>query len=213
MGFDIDSGATGSVGPFLVWTPRGTQEGDIPGRQFYIRDKDAGKVLATEMLQRGVVFDFATLKTGWQESGGIKGVAPNWKWGDSPARLPANPGEGWKKGFSIRVALPNKQAVTWEQAGTAVFDALVTLAKGVDLPGPDQCPVVRMTGVNVMEFSVGKTVAPVLEVVKYVPRPDSLKEQVQVDAGDSWTAPPAAAAKPAAQPAPAMAGNDDFDEF
>jgi hypothetical protein len=66
-----------------------------------------------------MVLDIAKMKTGWQKSEGIAGVAPEWKWNHSVSQMMQSPGEEWKKGFSIPVAiggglklpLGNKQAL------------------------------------------------------------------------------------------------------
>lgn len=209
MAFEMDAGSTGNSGPFLVWTPRGTQDGDIGPKTFYVRryENQTATKEAINALDKGAVFDFATLKTGWQESDGAAGQAPKWVWGTSPKQLPPSPGDGWKKGFSIKVAISANDVVFWEQSGIAVWQAMVDLAKSVDLPAPDQCPVVKLTGTELMTFGNGKTVKPVLSVVKYVPRPAALKEAVSMDTGgDDWGSARATAAK---KPEPAMTDLDD----
>jgi hypothetical protein len=36
--FELDTGSSGVGGPFLQWSARGTQDGSVPARSFYIRD-------------------------------------------------------------------------------------------------------------------------------------------------------------------------------
>lgn len=204
MAFMIDAGPQGGEGPWLVWTPRGTQDGEIGGKTFYVRHGDGSKV-ETAAPAKGMVLDLSSLKTGWQESSGMKGVAPKWQWGASPSALPPKPGDDWKKGFSIKVALGKGEADTavWEQAGTAVFSALVEMAPHLDAPAPGKCPVVKLTGTKVLEFSTGKTIQPILEVAGWVDKPDNLKaEATRIDS--------APAEQPKAAPPPAASSDDDW---
>lgn len=39
---DFDAGGSGSQGPWLAWSARGTQDGAVPQKSFYIRE-DNGK--------------------------------------------------------------------------------------------------------------------------------------------------------------------------
>lgn len=200
--FDFDEGRNGgSEGPWVAWSARGTLDGAVPARSFYLRD-ESGKT-RIEAFDKGVVFDLATLRIGYQKSDGVQGVAPEWTWGPSPLKLPADPGEGWKTGFTIRVALGANKAATWEQSGAGAWGALVALKP--QLADYDEAsgllPLVRMTGVKVQQFKRGSTVEPVLEVVKWVPRPACLLADAE----------PEPAPQPAPKPQPAPAA--DFGDF
>ena len=173
--FILDTGSEGgAAGPFLAWSARGTQDGSVPPRSFYVRD---GGNKTPMDATKGIVIDIEDMKTGWQHSEGIAGVAPEWKWNPSPAQMMPSPGEGWKKGFSIKCAIGGGKTATWEQSGAAVWQALTELApKLAQQPAKGQLPVVRMTDAQLLQFKKGSTVVPVLEVVKWVDRPDALKE-------------------------------------
>jgi hypothetical protein len=123
--FELDTGSSGVGGPFLQWSARGTQDGSVAARSFYIRDGSDKKPYDGS---KGMVLDIAKMKTGWQRSEGIAGVAPEWKWNPSVSQMMPSPGEDWKKGFSIPVATGGGATATWEQAGTAAWQALVDLA-------------------------------------------------------------------------------------
>jgi len=113
------------------------------------------------------------------------------------------PGEGWSKGFSIRCAIGGGEAATWEQASTAVWDAFTGIVPALQQgPGDGSLPLVRIVDTKPMQFKRGSTVAPVLEVVKWVPRPDCLKEGATPIATEPAPA-PAQAEKPAPAPEPA----------
>ena len=197
--FNFDAGAGGSEGPWLQWSARGTQDGAVPPRSFYVRD-EGGKTPFD--MSNGIVLDIWNMKTGWQRSEGIAGKAPEWKWNPTPAQMLPSPGDDYKKGIQIRVALGGGKAATWEQAGAAVWNAFAELVPAIQAGATDQAllPLVRMTGAKVEQYARGGTVIPTLEVVKWVPRPDCLK----ADAPTIATAPAAAPQAPA-QPAPAPA--------
>jgi hypothetical protein len=173
--FILDTGSEGgAAGPFLAWSARGTQDGSVPPRSFYVRDGGAKTPMDAT---KGIVIDIEDMKTGWQHSEGIAGVAPEWKWNPSPAQMMPSPGEGWKKGFSIKCAIGGGKTATWEQSGAAVWQALTELApKLAQQPSKGQLPVVRMIDAQLLQFKKGSTVVPVLEIVKWVDRPDALKE-------------------------------------
>lgn len=205
--FALDTGSNGLNGPFLQWSARGTQDGSIGPKSFYVRD--GGEKIAYDAT-KGMVLDIEKMKTGWQKSEGIAGVAPEWKWNPSPAQMMAAPGEDWKKGFSIPVATGGGAVATWEQAGTAAWQALTDLAPQLQQqPAPGQLPLVRLASTKSMQFKRGSTISPVLEIIKWVPRPDCLKDGAA--AGIALAPAPQAAPAPAPQPAPAPAASDHLE--
>lgn len=210
--FALDTGNNGGGnGPFLQWSARGTQDGIINPKSFYIRASD-GKT--TYDATKGMVLDIEKMRTGWQKSEGIAGVAPEWKWNPSPSQMMASPGEDWKKGFSIPVATGGGEVATWEQAGTAAWQALTDLAPHLgQQPTAGQLPLVRLADTKAMQFKRGSTVSPVLEVIKWVPRPDCLKEGAAAGIATAPAAAPAAAPKAAPAAAPAAAAVYDDMEF
>jgi hypothetical protein len=204
--FELDTGSSGVGGPFLQWSARGTQDGSVGPKSFYIRDGGDKKAYDAT---KGFVLDITKMKTGWQKSEGIAGVAPEWKWNSSVSQMMPSPGEEWKKGFSIPVATGGGATATWEQAGTAAWQALVDLAPQLQQqPSPDQLPMVRLTDTKAMQFKRGSTISPVLTIVKWVPRPDALKEGA---AAGIAIEPPKPQAAPVPPPAPAMADADDLE--
>jgi hypothetical protein len=71
--------------------------------------------------------------------------------------------------------------------------------------------MVQMTDTKAMQFKRGSTVSPVLSIVKWVPRPDCLKDGAAAGiATEPAPAPkPAPAPQPAPQPAqPALSADD-----
>jgi len=178
MTFNIDTGAQGSEGPWLQWSARGTQDGSVPPKTFYIRD-ESGKTAFEGFAGNGVVLDIEKMKTGWQRSDGVIGQAPDWKWNPSVSQMQPQPGDDYKKGFSIPCAIGGGKTASWEQAGAAAWNAFVGLVPALQQqPQPNMLPLVRITGTKLQQFKRGSTVEPILEVVKWVPRPDCLKEGV-----------------------------------
>lgn len=184
--FDFDEGqGGGSNGPFITWSAKGTEDGSVDPRNFYIRS-ESGKEAVTDRFKKGVVFDITKLKTGWQESSGTPGVAPSWEWNDTPAKMAPRPGENWKKGFHIPVAMTKDEAAVWEQAGAGAFQAFVDVARQIKSEAAENkglLPMVKMTGVETIKFAKGSTNYPKLEVAKWVPAPDCLSDMASVDTG------------------------------
>ena len=205
--FTLDTGSDGASGPFMAWSARGSQDGEINSKTFYVRDGGSKRPIDAT---KGFVMDITTLKTGWQRSEGIAGVAPEWKWNPSPAQMMPSPGDDWKKGISVKVAIGGGNVATWEQAGAATWQAIVKLAPSLQAqPAPNMLPLVRMVGTDAMQFKRGSTIAPVLEVVKWVERPDCLNQNAVAGFAIEPSAPaPAPKAAPAPQLAPAPADDD-----
>lgn len=200
----LDIGSQGGEGPWVVWSARGTQDGAIPAKSFYLREQDGKRPL--DVFNRGVVLDIENMKTGWQKSEGIAGVAPEWKWNATVEQMMPQPGDDYKKGFSIPVALSKTETATWEQAGAAVWDALVDLAPHLEQAPAGKLPVVKLTGSELRQFKRGSTVKPVLTIEKWVDRPDVLKSGVAAGIATEPAPAPARAPQPVQQaPAPADA--------
>jgi hypothetical protein len=176
MSFDFDTGSSGSEGPWISWSARGTLDGAVPPKSFFLRDEN-GKSTFEGFAGAGVVLDIETMKTGWQRSEGVVGQAPDWRWNPTISQMMAQPAEDYKKGFQIKCAIGGGKTATWEQAGAAAWNAFVGIAPHLrQQPAPGMLPLVRITGTKMQQFKRGSTVEPILEIVKWVPRPDCLKE-------------------------------------
>ena len=204
--FAFDTGSDGASGPFMAWSARGTQDGEIGPKSFYVRD--GGSKVALDGA-KGFVLDIETMKSGWMRSEGIAGVAPEWRWNPSTSQMMPSPGDDWKKGISVKAAIGGGKVATWEQAGAATWQCIVKLAPGLQAqPSKGMLPMVKLVGTEAMQFKRGSTIAPVLEIVKWVERPDCLKD----GAAGGFAIEPSAPA-PAPKPAPAPAPVDDDLEF
>ena len=197
--FNLDLGNDSSSGPFLAWSALGTRDGLVPARNFYIRSTDGKKPYDAS---NGIVFDMDALKTGWQHSEGAVGVPPTWKWNPTVSQMMPKPGDDYKKGFSVPVAIGGGESAVFEQAGASVWQALEQIAPILQQrPDAKSLPMLRHVDSKFVQFNKGSTVVPVFELVKWVDRPDCLKE----GAAAGIATEPAPAPQPAPQPAPAPA--------
>jgi len=209
--FNLDLGSDSVAGPFLAWSAIGTRDGAVPQRSFYIRSTD-GKTPFD--ASKGLVFDIDAIKTGWQHSEGAVGMAPQWKWNPSVSQMMPKPGDDYKKGFSIPVALGGGKTAIWEQAGSSVWLALEAIAPILSQrPDATSLPIFRHADSRFVQFNKGSTVVPVLELVKWTARPDALKEGVAAGIAMEPTPAPQPAPKPVAQPAPIQPAVIDDMEF
>src|SRR6516162_6839255 len=111
----------GSPGPWIDWHPQPSKDGQLAAGSFAYRDDDGRRPID---LSRGFVLAWETLRTGWSYTSGAKGIAPQWKWNASTARVDPSPGPDWKKGFQVTTALAPDRSAIWEQAGYAAWLAL-----------------------------------------------------------------------------------------
>lgn len=211
MQFQIDCGETGgSQGPFLSWTSNGSAEKGFAPRKWVLRDKDEhGSKVETMVpaFEAGCVLDLDSLKLGWEKDG-AKGQAPERRWNPSISQSTPRPDESkkatgafaWSKALSVRCAIGGGKAATWEQGSFASYEAFSRLAKQImaQFPGDNTLPLVKQTGVEKRDLPNGSANIPILEIVKWVPRPDCLKADAPKIALEPASAPqPARAATPA----------------
>jgi hypothetical protein len=232
--FEIDTGgSTSAQGPFLSWSSNGSAEKGFPPRSWVLRDKDdRGERTETVVpaFETGCVLDLDTLQIGWERDGG-KGMAPERRWNPSVAQATPRPDESrkpsggysWSRALSVRVAIGGGRAATWEQGSFGAYEAFSRLAKAISAqhPGDNTLPLVKQTSIEKRDLPNGAANIPVLEIVKWVPRPACLKADApKIDTGaDEFDAPapraasaPArAAAKPAPAPVPVPATADDLE--
>lgn len=192
MPFDIDVPVGGgSAGPFVQWNASETKDGSMPGRTWALRDADGRK--AFEAFARGVVMDVKAIKTGWCWSNGAKGTAPEWQWNASIKKFAPEPlargADRWKRGFAIPLAYgpnPDDFAI-WEQAQGGAWQGFVQLVGLLKEAGEqgNKLPVVVQDGSEKIETKKGITHAPKFKIMKWVPRPAALAEEVVDTGGDA----------------------------
>lgn len=200
----------GSQGPWMTWTANGSAMKQFPPKSWVMRGKDANDEKFETVIEgfaNPCVFDLDSLKLGWEKDG-AQGQAPDRRYSSHYSVAMPRPDESkkptgafsWSNCLQVRVAISQTDAVTWEQGSFGAYQAFTKLARLIEAqhPGDNTLPVVQMTGVEDRALSNGSTAIPILEIIKWVPRPDALKADAPAIA--------TAQAQPAA-PAPAPAAN------
>ena len=160
-------------------------------------------------VSQGIVLDTTELRTGWQDSETNK-----WQFNATVSQMAPKPGETWKKGFAMPVAVGAGKVAMWMASGATAWDALGYLG-----PQLAQCPEVGHVPLVVFEgpaegrYETRTWVYPLLKVQSWMPRPESLSARNAIDMGTQPAAPipgmmpvapPAAIAQPpVTPPAPA----------
>lgn len=185
--FQIDTGNSGggSTGPWISWSSNGSAMKEIKAMSWVLRGKDGSDKFEKNIpgFESGAVMDLDTLKLGWEREGIDR---PERRWNPSLAQAMPRPSEEkkatggyvWSNALSVRVAIGNGEAATWEQGQWAAYEGFARLAKQINAQIGDnmgKLPLIKQTGVEKIKLSGGNANIPVLEIVKWVDRPDSLK--------------------------------------
>jgi len=192
MTFTIDTGSdSGSMGPWMSWTSNGSAMKGFQPMTWTLRGKDTNDEKfekTVEAFKTGCVMDLDTLQLGWMKDGG-QGQAPEKVWNPSISHASPRPDEGktpngkfaWSAALSIRCAIGDGQAATWEQAAFGAYDAFSKLSKQISAEWATKSengrllPLVKQTGVEQQVLKSGQSNKPVLTVIQWVERPDCLK--------------------------------------
>jgi hypothetical protein len=148
-------------------------------------------------LDKGDMFvaDLPNIEVGWIA---FASTGPDFQMVPNGTAVPPRPSENHKTGFRMRVLLPKEDAPR-TFASTAknvigVIDELHTKATA-DAPA-GQVPVLRIAGTRVVEtkgkMGTTRNYAPLLEIVKYAPRPAALGEAPAKPAAAAPASPQAA---------------------
>lgn len=160
-----------AVDGYMSWSARGTQDGDIPAKNFFIKTTDGTKQIVNAIKKggKGVVMDIHNMKTGWQRFGD---GGSEWVYNDDLKNWKAKPGDDFKQGLSIPCAIGDKHVI-YRQSGVAVIEGFKTLSPQLtcDESAAGKLPVVTMTGTAEMKFKIGSTNVPQLTVIDWVDRP------------------------------------------
>lgn len=220
MSFDFNdlntnAGGSGLQGPFINWQAKAGQHAQ--GQNWTLRSKDADNSsrvdIITDRFTAGVVFDFHTIKLGWEKWAPM-GQQNDVVWAPTlnlaafprPDDSKRNNEMGrsvftWQKIFSVRVAIRPDLAGTWVQSAFGAvlgFEGFIDALKQQGPQHPGKLPLVRMTGVR---DDFGGAKVPVLEIADWKDSPACLKQDT--GAGAINTGPASALAQPVQQ-APAQ---------
>lgn len=216
--FEIDTGADGggSKGPWISFKPKGSSKHGLPWKAWALREKtETGSTITRFMGMEnpGVVLDIyvkgaelcGSLKLGWSKSDGETGKAPERRWWASVLRSEQRPDESktaqggyvWRNSLHVRCAIGGGKTATWEDEGWGGYKGFSALIKQINAgfaANEGLCPMVRCTGYADEGSGNSATSVPLFEIVKWVPRPDCLKEDAPTIAAD----PAPAAVQPSA---------------
>lgn len=223
--FEIDTGADGggSKGPWISFKPKGSAKHGLPYKAWALREKtETGSTITrfSAIENPGIVLDLyvkgaelcGSLKLGWSKSDGETGKAPERRWNASPLKSEQRPDESktaqggyvWRNALSIRAAIGGGNTATWEDEGWGCYKGFSALIKQINAgfaANEGLCPMIRCVGYADEGSGNSATSVPLFEIVKWVPRPDCLKE----DAPQISAAPPAQPAPAPVAPPPAAA--------
>ena len=201
---DLNTNTGGGIkGPFINWKSKTTDAG--PGQTWMLasKDEDGNKTLTdiTASFQSGVVFDYNTIKLGWEKWAPMGEVGETvWAPGLNLAAFP-RPEETkrrnemgrdvflWQKTFSVRVAITPEKTGTWNQASFGSMLAFEKFIEQLKVAGPQhrgKLPLVQFTGVT-EEFGGAKV--PTLTITDWKDAPACLKEEIPVAATINTGAP------------------------
>ena len=167
---------------WMSWSARGTQDGSVEAKNFFIKTSDGEKVVCKAIKEKGVVFDLVNMSTGWQQ---FSDNGSDWVWNEDLKSWQTKPGDDYKKGLSIPIAIDDKKMVIWRQSGVACMAGLESLISKVNGKATDKLPVVKLIDTKVIKFKSGtSTVVPVLDVVDWVERPFVLEAEQDKNAPD-----------------------------
>lgn len=223
MSFAIDTGNEGgTLGPWMNWTSNGSAMKGFPPKSWVLRGKNENDEKFEHVIDgfaNGCVMDLDTLQLGWMKDGAT-GQAPEKRWNPSVSQATPRPDESkkqsgayaWSQALSIRCAIGNGQAATWEQASFGAYDAFSKLAKQISAEWPEKSqngkllPLVKQVGVESQTLKSGTSNKPVLQVVDWVERPDCLKADAPAIATQEPAPQQAAPAPTTPEPAGALPG-------
>ncbi|MBT3786783.1 MAG: hypothetical protein HOC33_05060 [Alphaproteobacteria bacterium] len=147
------------------------------------------------------VIDFPNIRTGWHCF--RENQAPERLIDPSLDRAAPSPGEGFKRGFVVRVYSQKHffGLVELSSASIHMGNAIREMFQAYETDRdkhPGELPVIVCTGSEAMKDKYGTNYKPILELVKWVPRPAEMPDQSPVDPADVWQ-PEAPAAQPQQQ--------------
>ena len=187
MAYAFDPGF-GQAGPWLNWHARQSNDGEIPAGRWSLRDAEGREM--TDQPAKAMVLDFTQLKTGWEHTTGVSGVAPERVWNKDRAHYepaPVGDADDWKRCISVPVALGKDIRAIWEQSGVGAMSGLTDLIRNIAIDLETRAPmlpVVRCDGQRPISTRGGPTSAPVFTVIDWVSRPAVLDDPEPSYGGD-----------------------------
>lgn len=205
MAFMSNTATGGDFIPFLSYNAKA-------GRWYTKNDEPNAELW--EVTNMTAIFDIENIRTGWFLF--AAGVAPVKQFDPSLQEAAPKPGEGFKRGFELRVYSDKNLGGVREFASTAgaVIDAMNAVhdqwIAGKDA-NPGKLPVIQCTGVTPVTGKHGTNYSPTLQIVAWADRPAELGAPAPAQAAASATqSAPAQHMPPPQAAAPAAAGAPEF---
>jgi len=199
MGLNI--GGSGIIKPYVKYNAKADK--------WFVRAPEGGD---QEIARPTFLVDLKNIRTGWLRF--REGQAPERVIDPSLNDVAPSPGEDFKRGFVVTAYSPKffGGAVEFSSASIHLSNAIRELYAAYEeqsgkTENRGKVPVVCCTGSEPMKDKYGTNYRPKLEIVKWVDRPDDLRDESPVDETDIWkgTRQPQQAAQhvppPAAKPA------------
>lgn len=152
-----------------------------------------------EIEFKGMGIDPDSLKTGWGKI--MEGQAPEWVWDERPGVKAPNPGEGFKRGFSVMIYLSDYGWREWTSTGSGPKMGLEAVWPHVHngaASNQGKMAMVAFNGAKAVSIGKGTTRVPEFELKGWKEKPEAQPTPVQE-------------VTPEPQPEPQPAPSDDDD--
>lgn len=167
---DSSSSGDSIVDGYMSWSAKGTEDGSVPAKNFFVKTGTGDKNVVTAIKDKGdgVIMDIYNMKTGWQRF--FPDGSVEWVYNEDLKDWKARPSDEHKQGISVTCAI-NDKVVVWRQAGYAIIEGFKSMSASLKDAKDGKLPVVKLKEVKTEKFKVGSTNIPILEVVEWVDRP------------------------------------------
>lgn len=175
---DSSSSGDSLVDGYMSWSAKGTEDGSVPAKNFFVKSGSGDKVVVTAIKEKGdgVIMDIYNMKTGWQRF--FPDGSVEWVYNDDLKDWKPRPSEEHKQGISVDCVI-NDKLVVWRQAGYAIIEGFKSMSAALKEAKDGKLPVVKLKDVKQEKFKVGSTQIPILEVTDWVDRPFVLEAQAE----------------------------------
>lgn len=175
---DSSSSSESLVDGYMSWSAKGTEDGSVPAKNFFVKSGSGDKVVVTAIKEKGdgVIMDIYNMKTGWQRF--FPDGSVEWVYNDDLKDWKPRPSDEHKQGISVDCVI-NDKLVVWRQAGYAIIEGFKSMSASLKEAKDGKLPVVKLKDVKQEKFKVGSTQIPILEVTDWVDRPFVLEAQAE----------------------------------
>lgn len=175
---DSSSSGDSLVDGYMSWSAKGTEDGSVPAKNFFVKSGSGDKVVVTAIKEKGdgVIMDIYNMKTGWQRF--FPDGSVEWVYNNDLKDWKPRPSDEHKQGISVDCVI-NDKLVVWRQAGYAIIEGFKSMSAALKQAKDGKLPVVKLKDVKQEKFKVGSTQIPILEVTDWVDRPFVLEAQAE----------------------------------